>query len=277
MNLARTALSTVIRHFEHHAEIGSTNDRAAELARDPTVPLPALVVTDKQTAGRGRGANRWWSADGALTFSLVVELTGDTVNGNTVNGDTDASISATAPPRERWPLVALTAGLAVCLTLQPTVAPAPLAIKWPNDVYAAGRKLAGILVEAPAIAAATPLARVVIGIGINVNNTFAAAPPDLRQRAVSIADLTGRPSDVDATLTKIVGELLDLLPTTFASPSPLVERWRPYCMLTGRVVELDSPAGPTTGLCEGIDDDGALLLRGESGQKRCTSGTVVRW
>ncbi|MEX2186491.1 MAG: biotin--[acetyl-CoA-carboxylase] ligase [Pirellulales bacterium] len=302
MNVAHSALSAVIRHSEHYAELGSTNDRATELARDTSVPLPALVTADRQTAGRGRGANRWWSGAGALTFSLVVDLADiggengardenrgnencgrrilspiESPTGTIGDGIRLAQNFSGPPPRERWPLVALTAGFAVCEGLR-SLAAVPLSIKWPNDVYAADRKLAGILVESPAAA----LARVVIGVGVNVNNSFAGAPEDVRRRAVSIVDITGRPSDVDATLARIVDELIDMLPTTFATPSPLlqsplVQRWRTYCLLTGRAVEVDSPAGRIAGVCEGIDEDGALLIRNESGTARCVAGTVVRW
>lgn len=261
MHVARSAVANVVCHFEHHAEIGSTNDRGMELARDASVALPALVVADRQTAGRGRGVNRWWSADGALTFSLVVD------------------VAQHAVARERWPLVALTAGMAVCDALRPLVGSGPLAgskplaIKWPNDVYAAGRKLCGILVEAPA----SPAGRVAIGIGVNVNNSFAAAPEEVRTRAVSLVELTGRPLDLDAVLAGIVGEVVELLPTIAATRPAVVERWASYCMLSGRVVEIETPTGVMVGLCEGIDADGAILIRDELAQRRLSTGTVANW
>lgn len=255
MHLARTALADVVRHFEHHAEIASTNDRGMELARDERVALPALVVADRQTAGRGRGANRWWSADGALTFSLVVD------------------VAQYAVARERWPLVALTAGMAVCDALRPLAGSTPPAIKWPNDVYAAGRKLCGILVETPA----TPAGRVVIGVGVNVNNSFAAAPDEVRSRGVSLVELVGRPLDLDVVLAAVVGELVELLPTIAAARPAVVERWASYCMLTGRIVEIALPGGAIMGLCEGVSNDGAIQLRTELALVSCSAGSVVRW
>jgi hypothetical protein len=65
--------TTFIRHVEIHDTLRSTNDRAAELARDPDIQLPALIAARQQTAGRGRGSNTWWSADGALTLSIVLD------------------------------------------------------------------------------------------------------------------------------------------------------------------------------------------------------------
>jgi BirA family biotin operon repressor/biotin-[acetyl-CoA-carboxylase] ligase len=255
MHLARTALATALRHHEHHAEIGSTNDRGMELARDESIALPALIVTDRQTAGRGRGANRWWSADGALTFSLVVDI---------------AKLDI---PRERWPLVALTAGMAVCDALQPIAGNTPLAIKWPNDVFAGGRKLCGILVETPA----SPAGRVVIGIGVNVNNSFVDAPEDVRSRAASLLDVSGRASDLESVLIALVGELIEQLPTIAATPPAVVERWPTYCMLTGRHVEVETPTGLIVGRCQGISNDGALILQTSGGRQRCIAGTVLKW
>src|SRR4051794_30035368 len=88
--------STFIRHVEMHESLGSTNDRAIELARDAKIELPALVVARVQTAGRGRGKNVWWSADGALTFSVLLNP-----------GDLGISTA-------NWPQLSLATAVAVC-------------------------------------------------------------------------------------------------------------------------------------------------------------------
>src|SRR5262245_48689583 len=94
----RIRRETLVRQVEFHQEIGSTNTRALELvAAEHLIPL--LVLADRQTAGRGRGKNRWWSGEGALTFSLVIDAAA-------------AGISA-----NRWPNVSLAAGLAVAETV----------------------------------------------------------------------------------------------------------------------------------------------------------------
>ena len=84
--------------------------------------LPLLVVADRQTAGRGRGANRWWTGPGALAFSLLVD-------GRTVGAD-----------RSRSPLVALAAAVAVVDTVAPLLPAHQVGIHWPNDVLVAERK-----------------------------------------------------------------------------------------------------------------------------------------
>ena len=92
-SLDEIVAGSFLERGEAHDAIGSTNDRARELGGDGG-PLPAIVVAERQTAGRGRGGNRWWSTSGALTFSVVVER------------------SSLGLEPERLPLIALATGLA---------------------------------------------------------------------------------------------------------------------------------------------------------------------
>src|SRR5438309_3216915 len=72
-DLDRIRRQTFVRHVESHDVLASTNDRGIELAGEPNIPTPLLILAGEQTAGRGRGANRWWWGPGALTFSLVFD------------------------------------------------------------------------------------------------------------------------------------------------------------------------------------------------------------
>src|SRR5688572_17807249 len=99
-DLARIAAAQLVTRIDYHESIGSTSDRALALAAEGETELPLLVLADEQTAGRGRGANRWWTSPGALTFSLVFEAPPDRL------------------PPQRWPQVALAAGVAVCESLE---------------------------------------------------------------------------------------------------------------------------------------------------------------
>ena len=97
--------ATFVRHVEIHDTLGSTNDRAAELARDADIELPALVAARHQTAGRGRGKNTWWSADGALTFSVLLEP------------------AALGISTANWPQLSLATAVAVCDALSSELNP----------------------------------------------------------------------------------------------------------------------------------------------------------
>ena len=199
----------------HLREIGSTSDRARELAA-AGAPHGTLVTTDHQVAGRGRQGRTWTTPPRrALTMSLVL--------------------------REVPALLTLAAGVAVAEAAGPQAA-----IKWPNDVLVAGRKVAGILAEGrPAEGWA------VLGIGVNVALREEDLPPELRPRAGTL----GRPEeDVEAVLE----DVLRRLDTRLAQPAEAVlAAGRARAALAGRPV---SWAGGS-GTARGVDDAGRLLVR----------------
>jgi BirA family biotin operon repressor/biotin-[acetyl-CoA-carboxylase] ligase len=251
-DLDHVASSSGIASLEYRAEVGSTNDLAIQLSTDEQRRYPLLVLAGRQTQGRGRSENRWWSSAGALTFSLVVEAAG---------------------PSQRWPLAALATGVAVCEALQTLFPPGAFGLKWPNDVYLAGRKLCGVLVEAPSQARS----RIVIGVGINVNVSLREAPAEVQRRATSLADEAGGTFDLSETLVAVVSQILPHCEEAIRGEASLTESFRRYCLLTDRAVCVQSGRQELVGRCRGIADDGSLLLSTPGGEQRIQSGTVVRW
>ncbi len=240
---------TFIETIDYHDRIESTNTRALELANH-SITRPVLVIAREQTGGRGRGTNRWWSQDGALTFSLLLEL--------------PPTLQSTTP-------MSLVAGLAVCEAVQRVDGTLPLWVKWPNDVMVRQRKLCGILVEA---VTTSNHVQSVIGIGVNVNNSLKDAPADLQTIGTSLRDEVGRLFDPVDTLVGILQWLQSLL----EEPDSWRARWNEYCGLTGKLVEVQHPDGNVVaGVCQGIDDRGGLVLQHETGSTSCVSGTVVRY
>lgn len=253
--LTHLQFDTFLQGVEHHVEIASTNDRALKLCADPELLVPFLVIAEHQTQGRGRGANRWWSSDGALLFSVIMDA------------------AEYGLPEARWPQISLTVGAAVCQTLQSLLGPEiSVGLKWPNDVWLNGRKAAGILVEIPA----ARRGRLVIGVGLNVNNSFEAAPPELLKLATSMRDETGIESDRHEVLVRLLRQFDEDLRCLAASDLSLTERWRSLCVLRDRTVSLDNGQQQITGRCLGIAEDGALRLQTPTGEQRLYGGTVCQ-
>lgn len=250
--LGDTFLQSVI----HYAETDSTNSQAIELlASNTAVELPCLLYTESQVAGRGRGANPWWSAGGSLTFSLIVDFS-----------ETTFSV-------EQKPLLPLLTGMAVARVGETLLPDAEFTIKWPNDVYLAGRKLAGVLIEVPSSKSS---ARAVIGVGLNVNNSFAEAPEDLASTGISLADHSGTQYDRMEILTAFVREFESLI-KSFTTSKSFLDDWRGYCLLTGKQVTLQTGATEVQGSCCGVDEAGALVLETSGGRQSFFGGVVRSW
>jgi BirA family biotin operon repressor/biotin-[acetyl-CoA-carboxylase] ligase len=230
------------------AETGSTNDDALEAARSGA-SHGAVFVADSQTKGRGRRGHTWTSPPGEnLTFSLLLR----------------PAIAA-----ERASAVALVVGLAVRAIAARRVS-APVTIKWPNDVLAAGKKLAGILVESRLSGA--HVEAVVVGVGVNVH--MRALPDDIRSVATSLALLGDAAPSREAVLVECLAELEPRLAAfTAAGLRDLVLELRAHDALLGAELAVNG----VRGIGAGIDEDGALLLRDATGRAiRVTSGTVER-
>jgi BirA family transcriptional regulator, biotin operon repressor / biotin---[acetyl-CoA-carboxylase] ligase len=257
-DLGRIENCNLVAQIDYHEAIGSTSDRAIELGVLDESVLPLLVLAERQTAGRGRGANRWWSDQGALTFSLVLEAPRDLL------------------PPSRWPQVALVAGVAVCEALQGLAPRAELRVKWPNDVYLADGKVCGILCESiPGMGD-----RLVVGIGVNVNNrrqeTGDSGP---RTTAASLVEHDGMQRDLTEVLIGVLDEMdrmwRQLLEGDFEKPASI---YRERCFLTNRIVRIKQAGGSTiVGVCQGIDALGRLRVHTERGETAVVSGTVASW
>lgn len=256
LDVARLDACPLIRKLTYAPTLASTNDAAREeIARRPLAvdETPWLIVAETQTRGRGRGGNAWWSAAGALTFTLVLR------------GELAALRS------EHWPRISLTAALAVIAAVERAAPLVELELRWPNDVYARGGKLCGIL---PEVIGPPGMAWLVLGIGLNVNNAATAAPDDVRRRATSLIELTGQPHDRTSLLIGILGELLAQLGRLTAGDPRLAADWDARCYLRGRRVRIEQPGGAVEGRVQGIDPAGRLIVDTASGTVAASTGTL---
>jgi BirA family biotin operon repressor/biotin-[acetyl-CoA-carboxylase] ligase len=203
----------------------------------------AIATADHQTGGRGRRGRTWVEAPGT---SVLV------------------SVLLRPPPGRAAPQLSLVGGLAAALAVEDALALAAQ-IKWPNDVMVDRRKVAGVLAEARG-------GVVVLGIGINVNQTREQLPEDARVAAASLRTVDGRVRDRE----RLLGGLLAHLDRLYAS-------WREGGLdavyddlgardfLRGRRVTVDGVAG----VAQMIVRDGRLELSTDSGLVLVESGEVV--
>lgn len=234
-------------------EVGSTNAHALALGRDGA-SAPVVVTAWRQTAGRGRAGRQWDAQPGqALTLSLGLPL---------ALADVPGGGSALSLAVGLWTAQALD-------RLQAGEAPA-VQIKWPNDLWVADRKLAGILIEAIQGPSLAPEQRwVVIGLGLNLIGT----PDALQGERTDVHKALGMALSPGQAMEAIVPALLDGLRgfehTGFA---PLREAYDARDALKGRPVALwrhmQPPSAPRLsmaeadahGIARGVDSRGALLV-----------------
>lgn len=247
-----------------HDELPSTQDEARRLVAEGDYELPFFVQALRQTAGRGRGENRWSAGEGALAFTLVFEPAALSLGPGQV-----ATLS-------------IATALGVCESLQRFSPTEPLAIKWPNDVYAAGRKLCGILIET-ALRPGRGSAVALVGIGVNLNNRVPTAAVEGRASAINLAELTGKPLSAENGFRELLAPLLATLEQEYRAlalqDAEQVERWNARNLLYGRRCRIEQrrDAPPLAGVVEAIDAEGALRFAMDAGRVTVRSGSIVGW
>lgn len=222
-------------------EVASTNDEAARLAR-AGAPEGTVVVADYQTAGRGRLGRAWTAEPGTSLLASWL-------------------IKPPIPP-ERRPLLSFATAVAVAAACE--AAGVLTSLKWPNDVLVAERKLAGILTEM--LSDGT----VVIGVGLNVRQDGLGLP--LLESATSLLLERSRP----VSRAWLLGSILSAFAPFAHAPAAALETYRARCATVGRVVRVERPGGDVLEAeALRIDDDGALIVRGDAGEVPVVAGDVV--
>lgn len=239
------------REVVYHLEIDSTSTdlkRRLEAGAGPGT----VVAAARQTAGRGRTGRAWHSPpEGNLYISLAVELG--------------------SAAKEAVPFMPLAAGVAAWDAIRDAGYMKPF-LKWPNDVLADGRKLAGILCEIP-----VSLASGVAVVGLGVNIATLDFPGELAQTAVSLAALLNGERVAEGKLTArlsagwVAGLERMMLDIRAGRSAGIVEAWRVRAEPFGRRVRV----GEVEGVTAGLDDCGRLEIVQDSGERTFVAGGIV--
>ncbi len=230
--------------------VESTNTHVRDLGVQGA-PDGTVVFAEEQTGGRGRMGRSWVSPPGRNLYMSVLLRT-------ELQGDGFSQLS-------------LTAGLAASETVREWCPAMP---KWPNDVLIEGRKVVGILAE---LEASGREHFVVLGLGVNVNMQHSDLPPDLHDKATSIAMATG--GEVDRA--RVAGRLLHHLERRYEQLRrdgfrDIADEWTQRSGFLGRKIRVAEPGGVVEGEVLGLAADGALCLRRSDGMEhRVIAGDVT--
>jgi len=221
-------------------EVDSTNTELMRRARAGRIE-PVLLVAERQSAGRGRLGRQWQSGDrDALTFSLGLPL-----------APTD------------WSGLSLAVGAVIAESLHPEIR-----LKWPNDLWVGGRKLAGILIETAAVADPGAARYTIVGVGINVATPAGdgySTPP------IGLRELLPEAGPGEALLRIAEPLVATLQAFEQFGFGPFRARFAARDLLADRPVRLSDG---TEGTAHGVDERGALLVHTAAGMKAVASAEV---
>lgn len=234
--------------------LDSTNSEAERLLAQGTA-TPFVVIAGQQTAGRGRLGRTWESAHPAnlyLSLALRPQL-----------------------PPARMQTFTLWMGLSLCRWLRKRFS-VDVRIKWPNDLWVDGRKLAGMLTEARIDADRTR--DLVFGLGLNLAGDPRQWPKPVQRIATCLQAHLSAPLCVNQTVAELLGVLHQAQQTYLDGPEPgpqMAQDWPRYCALLGTHVEATAGHETFSGTVVGITTAGALRLERPDGSERLLHGGEV--
>ncbi len=229
----------------HHEIIDSTNAEAERVLTQGN-DTPFSVISQQQTSGRGRLGRVWHSPqEGNLYLSLAFK--------------------PQSHPTEMQSIT-LWMGLSVCEAIASEF-DLDIRLKWPNDLLYNEKKLAGMLTEAKI--EADRMNTLIFGLGLNVNSDCSIWPEDLSKKATSLSRALGK----EISLNKLAAKLIAACKTGYdaylsqITDDHLLEMWNRYDCLKGREVTADYRGDRISGVVEGLEHDGSLMIKTSAGEK----------
>lgn len=237
------------RNFVYAEELNSTNsfllDKNSNYNQNGTV-----VLAEKQTAGRGRMERVWYSQrDQNLTFSIL--LKGNKKYSQKIN------------------IINLAASLAIAISIE-NLYQLKTELKWPNDVLINRKKVSGILIESTS--SGNKIDRIVIGIGINVNQTvfqgkFNIEPTSIRNEINDVVDR-------ERFLAEVLNNFEMLMEKAIESSDFILNEWRERCKMIGERISVSDGEKIKSGIFVDIDESGFLLLKSKDKIQKIHFGDV---
>ena len=219
--------------------VDSTNN-AAKAAAAAGAPHGAVIVSDCQTAGRGRRGRSFSSPKGMGVYLSVV-LRYD------VQPQALLHLTAVIAEATRRAILAAT-GLQT-------------EIKWTNDLVLEGRKVCGILTELSVEAETGLTGYVIPGTGVNCGQKPEDFPPEIRDMAISLEQALGGPVNRCRLAAAMVEQYALAAADMLTNPQPWLNGYRRHCLTLGRDVQILAADGVRQGRAEDVDDQGGLVVR----------------
>ena len=253
LEIGRLKTCGIAKDIRSFKEVASTNELAYKMALEGASE-GVVVISETQTQGRGRMRRRWVSPPGRNIYLSLI-------------------LRPRITPRLA-PLLTYVGAVSTAEALDKGFA-LDVSLKWPNDVLVRSKKLAGLLNEVKAETDRVDF--IVLGFGINVNMEKEDFPEDLRQKATSVMIELGR----KVSRVEVIQCLLESIETWYDvfllhGADPVIRQWESLARIRGTSIEVRSFDDTCRGVVEGVDRDGALMLRQEKDRIiRLVAGDVI--
>lgn len=224
------------RNFIYADEIDSTNSLLSVKNKKQNVN-GTVALAEKQIKGRGRKDRIWYSAKGLnLTFSVL--LSDENLLKQNIN------------------LINFSAALGVALSIE-NLYQLKTELKWPNDILINKKKVAGILLESSS--QGTKIEKIVIGIGVNVNQTLFQGSFNIEPTSVKME--LNQNVEREKLLAEILNNFEEFINMITTNPAIILKDWKTRCDMIGEKISITEGETTKYGIFEDIDDNGFLLLR----------------
>ena len=251
-NDIKQGLKTKVMGKELHLlpETASTNTLAMEMASQGAAE-GTVVVAELQTGGKGRLGRKWISPKGNLYLSVILRPN---------------------IPMHKAPIITLMGAVAITSAIR-NLCNVPAAIKWPNDILVANRKVSGLLTEMSA--EQDQIRHLVLGIGVDVNMEQDSLPPDLRPLVTTLAAEAGKKINRTELLREILRQLDCWYQAFLNNTADVLREWEKLNMTIGNRIAVSGAGETLEGLAQGIDEEGRLIvLRDDGATRHVAAGDV---
>ncbi len=237
------------RNIIYTDEVSSTNSFLLDPAISGNIN-GTILIAEKQTKGRGRKDRQWYSTKGLnLTFSILL---------------TDKRYFT-----KRFNLINFAAALSTALAIE-NFFQSRTELKWPNDVLINNKKVAGVLIESTS--KGEKIERVVIGIGINVNQTSFQGSFNIQPTSLKME--TGETIGREILLAELLNVFEETLDQVISNYKWVIKEWKQRCEMIGKRISIEDGEKIKYGIFDDIDENGFLILKNKENIEKIYFGDV---
>lgn len=219
------------KNVEYYNRLDSTNEEAWELI-DEGNQHGSIIITENQIKGKGRQNNNWSMVAGkSLAFSLILDK---------------------KYPQPSSGFYSLAAGISVAESLKKRGVES--ALKWPNDIYYSNKKIGGILCESKI--KNKEIDKIVIGIGINVNETIEEHPDNIHNDISTMSSITNHAHQRELIVAEFVNYFERLLNNISENSKMIIDEWQNLCMHMNQNISFHEKEKTNEGVFIGLNKEG---------------------